>query len=70
MPVILDPADYGQWLDQRTDAEDLLQLLRPAPEEAMTAIAVSSFLSNARHQGPQCVLPGGGYLKKRSILSC
>jgi putative SOS response-associated peptidase YedK len=57
MPVILDPADYGQWLDPRTGSDDLLQLLRPAPEEGMTAIAVSSYVSNARNQGPQCVLP-------------
>jgi putative SOS response-associated peptidase YedK len=57
MPVILDPADYGQWLDPRTGADDLLTLLRPAPEEAVTAIPVSSYVSNARNQGPQCVLP-------------
>jgi putative SOS response-associated peptidase YedK len=57
MPVILDPADYGQWLDPRTGAEDLLRLLRPAPDEAMTAMAVSSYVSNARNQGPECVLP-------------
>jgi hypothetical protein len=49
-PVILDPADYGQWLDPRTDAEVLLQLLRPAPEEGMTAVAVSSYVSNARNR--------------------
>jgi putative SOS response-associated peptidase YedK len=57
MPVILDPADYGQRLDGRTGADDLLQLLRPAPEEGMTAIAVSSYVSNARNQGQQCVQP-------------
>jgi putative SOS response-associated peptidase YedK len=57
MPVILDPANYGEWLGPRTGAEDLLQLLRPAPDEAMTAVAVSGYVSNARNQGPQCVLP-------------
>jgi putative SOS response-associated peptidase YedK len=57
MPVILDPADYRQWLDPRTGVEDLLEQLRPAPEEALTAIAVSSYVSNARNQGPECVLP-------------
>jgi putative SOS response-associated peptidase YedK len=57
MPVILDPVNYGQWLDPRTGADDLLALLRPAPDEAMTAVAVSSYVSNARNQGPHCVLP-------------
>jgi putative SOS response-associated peptidase YedK len=57
MPVILDPADYGQWLDPRASAADLLALLRPAQEDALTAIPVSSYVSNSRNQGPQCVLP-------------
>jgi putative SOS response-associated peptidase YedK len=57
MPVILDRAGYGQWLDPRTGADDLLALLRPPPNEAMTAVAVSSYVSNARNQGPQCVQP-------------
>jgi putative SOS response-associated peptidase YedK len=55
MPVILEPADYGQWLDPRTGADDLVALLRPAPEEAVTAIPVSSYVSNARNQGPDCI---------------
>jgi putative SOS response-associated peptidase YedK len=57
MPVILDPAEYGQWFDPQTEADDLLTLLRPAPDNVMTAVAVSSYVSNARNQGPQCVLP-------------
>jgi putative SOS response-associated peptidase YedK len=58
MPVILDPADYGQWLDVRAGADELLALLRPFPEEALTAFPVSSYVSNARNQGPQCLQPG------------
>jgi putative SOS response-associated peptidase YedK len=61
MPVILDPADYGQWLDPRTGLADLLTLLRPFSEEAMAAMAAmaeSSYVSNARNQGPQCLQPG------------
>ncbi len=57
MPVILDPADYGQWLDPRAGAEELLTLLRPAPEEALMAIAVSRYVSNARNQGKECLQP-------------
>ncbi len=55
MPVILDPADYGQWLDPRAGADDLAALLRPFPENAMTTFPVSSYVSNASNQGPQCI---------------
>jgi putative SOS response-associated peptidase YedK len=57
MPVILDPADYGQWLDPHAGSDDLLTLLRPFSEEAMTAFPASSFVSNARNQGPECIQP-------------
>jgi putative SOS response-associated peptidase YedK len=34
MPVILDPADFGRWLETSLEhAQDLLPLLRPAPAE-------------------------------------
>jgi putative SOS response-associated peptidase YedK len=36
MPVILDPADYGQWLDPRAGIDDLVTLLWHFPE-AMTS---------------------------------
>jgi putative SOS response-associated peptidase YedK len=36
MPVILDPVDYGQWLDPRAGIDDLVTLLWHFPE-AMTS---------------------------------
>jgi putative SOS response-associated peptidase YedK len=57
MPVILDLAVYRQWLDPRTGAEELLQLLQPAADEAPTAVAVRNYVSNARNQGPDCMRP-------------
>jgi putative SOS response-associated peptidase YedK len=57
MPVILDPADYGQWLKPQTGSDDLLALLRPFSEEAMTAFPVSAYVSNARNQGAECIQP-------------
>jgi putative SOS response-associated peptidase YedK len=34
MPVILDPADFGRWLEASPEhTQDLLPLLRPAPAE-------------------------------------
>jgi putative SOS response-associated peptidase YedK len=57
MPAILNPVDYGQWLDPRAGIEGLLVLLRPFPADEMTAFPVSSYVSNARNQGQQCLQP-------------
>ena len=35
MPVILAPADYATWLDPDAAAEDLVPLLRPAPDDRL-----------------------------------
>jgi putative SOS response-associated peptidase YedK len=55
MPVILAPNDYGAWLDSVTPAEALQALLRPFPPEAMEAVPVSTYVSNPRNVGPQCL---------------
>jgi putative SOS response-associated peptidase YedK len=55
MPVILAPEDYWTWLDPKTPLEQLQALLRPFPAEGMVAVPVSSYVSNARNEGPQCL---------------
>jgi putative SOS response-associated peptidase YedK len=55
MPVILDPADYATWLDAAKSADDAL--LRPYPPDGMTATAVSTYVNDAKHQGPECIAP-------------
>jgi putative SOS response-associated peptidase YedK len=58
MPVILDPPDYGLWLDPAVQDVELIQsLLRPYPAEAMIAYPVSPAVNNARNDVPQCILP-------------
>ena len=60
MPVIVDPADFDQWL--RTDGQRLDQLqhlLRPAPDELLTAHPVSTYVNSPRNEGPQCIAPAG-----------
>lgn len=58
MPVMLTIAQLATWLDPRiTEAADLSPLLQPAPVETMTATAVSSYVSNVRHEGPECLSP-------------
>jgi putative SOS response-associated peptidase YedK len=57
MPVIVEPTDYATWLDATKSADG--RLLRPYPAEAMTATAVSSYVNNAQHQGPECIAAVG-----------
>ena len=58
MPVILEPASFDQWLDPTQHKPEPLQaLLRPFPSETMTAIPISTYVNNARNQGPECIAP-------------
>jgi putative SOS response-associated peptidase YedK len=57
MPVILDPTNTATWLDATKCAD--CSLLRPYPAEAMTATAVSTYVNNAQHQGPECIAAVG-----------
>jgi putative SOS response-associated peptidase YedK len=56
MPVILDPADYGLWLDPAmTDKDRLQTLLQPYPAEAMKAEPVSMRVNSVKNDDPECV---------------
>lgn len=60
MPVILDPDDFDTWLD--TTDEDVAAaraLCQPCPAELMIHRPVSTFVNNARHEGPACIRPIG-----------
>jgi putative SOS response-associated peptidase YedK len=58
MPAILDPADYGQWLDPGTTTPaDVRPLLRPFPAAAMTAFPVTTAVNNPAFDDPACLLP-------------
>ena len=60
MPVIIAPEDFEMWLDAKEDANYLsfLQhLLRPYPSAEMTAVPVSTYVSNARNEGVECIQP-------------
>jgi len=57
MPVILDAADYDTWLGPEVqDRETLERLLVPFDSERMTTRPVSTFVNDARHEGPKCVV--------------
>jgi putative SOS response-associated peptidase YedK len=59
MPVILDPASDGVWLDRSASADALRALFAPYASEGMEAIAVGPWVSNARNEGPRCLEPAG-----------
>lgn len=55
MPVMLGDRDaWGLWLDPKADAERLLALLVPAPEDFLNSRKVSRFVSNSRNEGVEC----------------
>jgi putative SOS response-associated peptidase YedK len=57
MPVLVGPADFDRWLTPDTTPTEMLTLLRPAPDDALTALAVGPLVNSARHEGPGCVEP-------------
>jgi putative SOS response-associated peptidase YedK len=57
-PAIVEPVNYATWLDATTSADG--SLLRPYPADAMTATAVSTYVNDAKHQGPECIAAVGG----------
>jgi putative SOS response-associated peptidase YedK len=58
MPVTLAPADYDRWLNSANeDTSGLQSLLHPFPADTMTARPVSRYVSNARHEGEECIAP-------------
>jgi len=58
MPVILDPADYTQWLDPAVVvAAEVRPLLRSFPAAAMTAYPVSTRVNNPAFDDPACLAP-------------
>jgi putative SOS response-associated peptidase YedK len=56
MPVILPAEEYDLWLDpDMGEAEPLLDLLRPYPDDVMEAYPVSRFVNSPSNDSEQCV---------------
>jgi putative SOS response-associated peptidase YedK len=63
MPVILPSHCHAEWLDPAMqDPERLRPMLRPLPADQMHAFPVSPWVSNPRHEGPQCLEKGDSVL--------
>ncbi|MBI4719354.1 MAG: SOS response-associated peptidase [Planctomycetes bacterium] len=60
MPVILAPQDYAAWLEPGlADPAPLKVLLRPYPDERMTALRVTTVVNNPRNDSARCIEPAG-----------
>ena len=60
-PVLLPESHWDEWLDRSNhDTEALERLLVPAPSSQLVVRRVSTFVSNARHEGPDCQAPYEG----------
>ncbi len=57
MPVVLDRGAEAAWLDPEREAEELLGLLVPAPEDLLAAREVSDLVNNVREDGPALIEP-------------
>jgi putative SOS response-associated peptidase YedK len=58
MPVILTAETMPRWLgDSPLAEEELKALVRPIDPSLMEVRPVSRFVSNSRHEGPECLAP-------------
>jgi putative SOS response-associated peptidase YedK len=55
MPVIVNPADFGHWLNLAKRPDVLQELLLPYQSESMEAYPISTFVNNPRNHGPECI---------------
>ena len=57
MPVVLDPASYGAWLDPLVDGEAAQALLQVPAVGDWRGIPVSPHVNKATHDDPECIEP-------------
>ena len=60
MPVILDPAYFGAWLDTSNPPADVLPLLKPYEGADLEMTAVSRKLNSVHNEGPDLMDPPQG----------
>jgi len=57
MPVVLDRELEDAWIDPDAGVDDLLEILRPAPEGLLELREVDGAVNNAREDGPHLLDP-------------
>jgi len=57
MPAVIDPADFGRWLDPNERPRELANLLRPDAAATFEAIPASPLVNNTACDGPYELSP-------------
>lgn len=58
MPVILQPADYSEWIDPAARSpESLKRMIQPFPAELMDAHPVSTLVNSPANDRAECIAP-------------
>lgn len=57
MPVIIPPQSFGAWLAPETGEEELLQLLKPYPDELLKAYPVCRLVNKPTNDVPEIIEP-------------
>ena len=55
MPVILEPKDFGVWLDRNTSTQDAHRLLRPATDGTLTHYPVSREVNSPKNDRAELI---------------
>ncbi len=56
-PVIVDPAQFDLWIDDRADPKMAAALIRPAPDGSMEVYEVSPAVNSVANDAPELVEP-------------
>jgi putative SOS response-associated peptidase YedK len=57
MPVTLDEKRIAEWLDSKSEVQELTDLLKPADEKLLIATPVSTLVNSPKNEDPRCVEP-------------
>src|SRR5262245_56657536 len=57
MAAILRPDEEAAWIDPKSGADDLLQMLRPYQSDELEAIPVSRAVNSPAHDSAACIAP-------------
>ncbi len=59
MPVVLAPETYARWLDPDAEAESLVDLFAPSPNDWLQIAPIPREANSARADGPELLVPQG-----------
>lgn len=57
MPVLLPPAVWDDWLSGETPMDYISSLMKPAPDDLLTLVPVSTAVNNVRNKGEELLRP-------------